>query len=217
MLVLGFILIVASFYFLRIWWHGGRGMSLSTAQYLVFIPVVALLSLATLFGGRIPRILLIGSVCAGLTGAAFAYSYRDSERGAFLVSRLKGDEYEIQTRQLREQIRILLQSPGSPTVSRYYRALDRHSQANVMLKADHELQGVVWGSGGWINVSMPEPTTVSLAELGVNKRAGKLGAFRLVTSVPAIGISLKPIEATGRFLSDLFAGLIAPRTISKHS
>lgn len=214
-LVLSFALIVSVFFFFRYWWHASRGLSLSTAQYLIFIPVIVLLSLVTFFERRLPRVLLIGSICAGLTSAAFAYSYRDSERGAFLVSRLKGDEYEIQTRQLREYIRGLLQLPNSPTVSRYYRSLDRHSQASVMLKADRELKGVLWGNENWLNISMPEPSTVSLAKLGVDKRAGKLGAIRIVTSVPAIGISIKPIDATGKFLSELFTGLVAPKTGTK--
>jgi len=207
--LLGLLVVVASFYALRAWWHGGRGMSLSTSQYVVFLPVVFLLSLVHWLGIRLPRFLLMLSTCAALTGAAFAYTYREGDKGAFLVARLSGDEYEIQARQLREQIRGSLNLPNAPTVARYFRSLDRHSEARKLLRKDSDLHGIVWGSGGWLNVSMPDPKAISLSELGLATKLGRYGAVQIITNVPVFGLSFKPSDDTSRFLSTLFSGLMA--------
>ena len=146
---------------------------------------------------------IVAVVCA-VAGVVFATQVRLDRSSPFYVARLSDDEHEAYGRIFREKINEWLEVLEVETrVAREPAIVEtpEHARASLRSTAGHAL---VWGDRRWVNVLLSEPTEVLLASLD-DLLFPEYGAFKIVSSVPAIGMSLESVDGTARFLGTAFA------------
>jgi hypothetical protein len=182
---------------------------LSLFQVCAFPLALWLTSRLVINKTSVPGIVLLAvAICAALA-VGFSYAHISEVDKAFLVARLQGDPYEVDSRVLRERINYYLRTvedqddvratrhPGAPT---------RSKDVAHFLKKNEEFPALVWGSTAWLNLSLDSRRNGSLPEEHLQPWIA-LSGLRPVSSIPIVGFSLEPREDTAAFLAALFSGL----------
>jgi hypothetical protein len=141
-------------------------LDLSVLQVLAFIPLLFLFSRFSVVGRRIPRSLLIFALIAATASASLAFNFRSAQGRSFLVSRLKDDNFETESRKLREELSRRVPEGSSVRAYRYYRSFAGIKAVEQFLKGNPDANAMVWGDRRWIRVSFAMSEPVLLSELG---------------------------------------------------
>ena len=197
--LVGIALLAAVYWGLR---YAGLGTSLAQLICIPALFLVLRFSLSSVL--RIPWLIGIVAVVCAVAGVVFATQVRLDRSSPFYVARLSDDEHEAYGRIFREKINEWLEVLEVETrVAREPAIVEtpEHARASLRSTAGHAL---VWGDRRWVNVLLSEPTEVLLASLD-DLLFPEYGAFKIVSSVPAIGMSLESVDGTARFLGTAFA------------
>ncbi len=185
--------------------EGFSGIHLSEIQLLAFPLVVFLFWKLRILGKRIPRAVIIPGMIAGVLAIGYSYLYLRDAPLSFVVSYLKGDNFEAGSRQFRQLIATQLRRVTPPrafAVQRSHETFTSHAEAQKFLARSEHLPVLVWGSLRWITVSFhPERTALPIPK----SAAAWISSLklRLVESAPVVGLTLEPQQATAEFIARL--------------
>lgn len=186
--------------------------SLSISEVAVLPILLIAISKISLFGCRIPKILLYISLSIAAISVSWVEYGARLSKGDFYISRLSDDLREIDSRTLREGINHYLAQALDHGGALKLRAL-RHSkifkdqsEINHFVAQDKVL---VWGDTEWLHVSFPQQKAMEIGEL-YKELPDSSSRLRLVMSVSSMSISYRPANDTAWFLAMLLAATSQP-------
>lgn len=184
-------------------------LSSPTLQAIAFPFLILVIWRVKVFGQRTPlRILLLSLVCAAVV-SGFGYSSYVLERNGFLVAQLADDPQGIKSRIFRERINAAIRQSAGKTfggrAAAYHSRLETPAEAAAVFDSGKPEWGIAWGDSRWLNLSLPWREPIELHEL--SEAVAGIGALKIVSSVPVIGLSFEPSGDTARFLALLFVAL----------
>lgn len=185
-------------------------LSLPHAQILAFPFVLFFLWKLRILGRRVPKAALIAAMFGALLASGYSYLYVRDEPLSFVVARLEGDDFEARSRQFRllhqEQL-TKIHGPRVIKAQRTHESFRSHTEALRFLNRSAHLPAVVWGTDRWITLTLhPERTRVPVSG-ELRSWTSALG-LQLVESVPVVGLSMNPEQATAEFISRVLAALL---------
>lgn len=199
----------AAFYAATTLWGGDtRFLEVSVFQY-IFAPFALLAFWWLLL--RVHRVpfLAIAFCVTGFLGGAWAEFAVPLlwQPGSFAIARLQGPAGDAASRVVREAVNASDWSSVEPDFYSVPLAFHTATEVEQWLANDAAPQMVVWGSGRYLVLSFPRQQPLRLSETVLGKQIPSLGVLELVTYVPAVGVSLKPLPATADFIAALSAGI----------
>lgn len=190
---------------------GLTSVDISYIQLIAFPFLLFLFYRLSFCGRRIPAPVLLAALLCALCATAFSFTYLPARGGVFLVAKLADDPHEISSRLLRAKISddaaMLAEHENPAAVRRYFREIASVQEADEFLGGHRDRHALVWGGKRWLNVSLQGRGAKSLEELGVSGAHEWFSGLRLVSGVPAFGLSFNPHNESAGFLAILFSAL----------
>lgn len=181
------------------WYH----LSRSSAQYFLVIPFLLTYLALPLLRSQVPASLIGGGALLALALSQLNFDSSDSVSVRMAV--WERDELEADTRVFREQLNSYLAHIGDYEVQRLYMQINSSEAAQAYL-ADHpNVQGLIWGDQEWQNVYFQYAAPLTIGSIAVAPLSAGKAMLKIVQSVPAIGLSIEPRQATQHFLSFITA------------
>ncbi|MCO6431540.1 MAG: hypothetical protein J5J00_11825 [Deltaproteobacteria bacterium] len=176
------------------------------AQTALFPLLVLSLFSFGLAGFRIPAAVLLLAVIGAAFSLLHTYVFSLNQAGGIALARLSHDDLQNHTRIFRELInsQAMHSNIGVKSIPSF---IESRESAESFLAEHPPLMALIWGGQRWLNVSFQRRPSASLGSLGLGVPYANHQEMKLVQSVPIIGLSLEPIEATASFLANLSEGL----------
>ena len=188
---------------------GGAAVVRSNVQLLVLFILIIPLS-RILYGDiRIPRVLLLGALLATLTGALLRGAASTISNDTFVIAQLKQDKLQVESKILRDGMRRSVSSLPLLRVGTIGRAISTRADAERVLLDDNHINGVVWGTQRWVNVSLRVAPEISLNALNPASYArdfltrNRVANLRVIIAIPLVGMSNATSLATSDFIGRL--------------
>ena len=188
---------------------GGAAVVRSNVQLLVLFILIIPLS-RILYGDiRIPRVLLLGALLATLTGALLRDAASTVSNDTFVIAQLKQDKLQVESKILRDGMRRSVSSLPLLRVGTIDRAISTRLDAEMVLLNDNHINGVVWGTQRWVNVSLRVAPEISLNALNPASYArdfltrNRVANLRVIIAIPLVGMSNATSLATSDFIGRL--------------
>jgi hypothetical protein len=189
---------------------GASYFSLPHIQLVVFPLVLFLLWKLRILGRRVPKAPLMGAMFLAILASGYSYLYVRDEPLSFVVAKLEGDDFEARSRQFRLLHRAQLRRIGGTRAieaQRTHESFRSHAEALRFLNRSAYLPAVVWGNERWVTLTLhPERTRYPVS--GELKTWLSALGLQFVESVPVVGLSIDPEDATAEFLSRVLAALL---------
>ena len=188
---------------------GGAAVVRSNVQLLLLFILIIPLS-RILYGDiRIPRVLLLGALLATLTGALLRGAASTVSNDTFVIAQLKQDKLQVESKILRDGMRRSVSSLPLLRVGTIDRAISTRLDAEMVLLNDNHINGVVWGTQRWVNVSLRVAPEISLNALNPASYArdfltrNRVANLRVIIAIPLVGMSNATSLATSDFIGRL--------------
>ncbi|MEI6517723.1 MAG: hypothetical protein WCN89_03425 [bacterium] len=188
---------------------GGAAVVRSNVQLLVLFILIIPLS-RILYGDiRIPRVLLLGALLATLTGALLRDAASTVSNDTFVIAQLKQEKLQVESKILRDGMRRSVSSMPLLRVGTIDRAISTRLDAEMVLLDDNDINGVVWGTQRWVNVSLRVAPEISLNALNPASYArdfltrNRVANLRVIIAIPLVGMSNATSPATSDFIGRL--------------
>ena len=188
---------------------GGAAVVRSNVQLLLLFILIIPLS-RILYGDiRIPRVLLLGALLATLTGALLRGAASTISNDTFVIAQLKQDKLQVESKILRDGMRRSVSSLPLLRVGTIDRAISTRLDAEMVLLDDNHINGVVWGTQRWVNVSLRVAPEISLNALNPASYArdflirNRVANLRVIIAIPLVGMSNATSPATSDFIGRL--------------
>ena len=188
---------------------GGAAVVRSNVQLLLLFILIIPLS-RILYGDiRIPRVLLLGALLATLTGALLRGAASTISNDTFVIAQLKQDKLQVESKILRDGMRRSVSSLPLLRVGTIDRAISTRLDAEMVLLNDNHINGVVWGTQRWVNVSLRVAPEISLNALNPASYArdfltrNRVANLRVIIAIPLVGMSNATSLATSDFIGRL--------------
>ena len=188
---------------------GGAAVVRSNVQLLLLFILIIPLS-RILYGDiRIPRVLLLGALLATLTGALLRGAASTISNDTFVIAQLKQDKLQVESKILRDGMRRSVSSLPLLRVGTIGRAISTRADAERVLLDDNHINGVVWGTQRWVNVSLRVAPEISLNALNPASYArdfltrNRVANLRVIIAIPLVGMSNATSLATSDFIGRL--------------
>ena len=188
---------------------GGAAVVRSNVQLLLLFILIIPLS-RILYGDiRIPRVLLLGALLATLTGALLRGAASTVSNDTFVIAQLKQDKLQVESKILRDGMRRSVSSLPLLRVGTIGRAISTRADAERVLLDDNHINGVVWGTQRWVNVSLRVAPEISLNALNPASYArdfltrNRVANLRVIIAIPLVGMSNATSLATSDFIGRL--------------
>ncbi|MCX6114758.1 MAG: hypothetical protein NTV65_06040 [Proteobacteria bacterium] len=188
---------------------GGAAVVRSNVQLLLLFILIIPLS-RILYGDiRIPRVLLLGALLATLTGALLRGAASTISNDTFVIAQLKQDKLQVESKILRDGMRRSVSSMPLLRVGTIDRAISTRLDAEMVLLDDNHINGVVWGTQRWVNVSLRVAPEISLNALNPASYArdfltrNRVANLRVIIAIPLVGMSNATSLATSDFIGRL--------------
>ena len=188
---------------------GGAAVVRSNVQLLLLFILIIPLS-RILYGDiRIPRVLLLGALLATLTGALLRGAASTISNDTFVIAQLKQDKLQVESKILRDGMRRSVSSMPLLRVGTIDRAISTRLDAEMVLLDDNHINGVVWGTQRWVNVSLRVAPEISLNALNPASYArdfltrNQVANLRVIIAIPLVGMSNATSPATSDFIGRL--------------
>lgn len=188
---------------------GGGAQVRSYTQLGVFLLLLIPVSRLSFGQIRVPRAVWLVAACAALSGFALRHVALGISDHAFVIGQLEEDSLQADAKILRDRMRASADDRSLLSIGTLSRRIPSREPAEKLIQSDASIDGVVWGSTRWLNVSLRVPASFSLADLPSTSAARSLLAARgipnlkVVIGVPWVGISLARLPATGEYLGRL--------------
>ncbi len=195
------LLVLALFWLLRFY----PGLDLSNAQFAV-LPFF-LLWLFQLSRQRqfFPPVILLAALFLSAFSGWLNYSAFGAQ-SAVHMARLKGDEFESNSRILRTEMNNKFSRESNVRAFRYWDEVDSEQTARELIKRNKNIKVLIWGDQRWLQVSVGPAISHKLQNLSPLVLPELFADLQIVTRVSSFRISLEPRLATTVFLSKLFSG-----------
>jgi hypothetical protein len=186
-------------------------LDLSIVQYLAFPVMLFVVSRLSLAGRRIPGFLLLLAFVCAAAGGSLAYSFHNDPERGFLIAKILDDNFETETRIFREKVNAEIGSESGVRASRFYRSLASSREATDFLLEHPEANAVVWGGERWMTISFAHREPLDLLNAPLAPLFEGRINMKLVSSIPAIGLSFRPDAATAKFIALAMRGSLTDK------
>ena len=188
---------------------GGGAQARSIAQLACFVVLLVLVARLSFVGIPVPRAVWLGAACAGLSGFALRHVALGISEHAFVVAQLQEDTLGAEAKIVRDRMRSAAVGLSFLSVGTLSKKISTRQEAESVLRNERSVDGTVWGSPRWLNVTLRMRPPLSLKDMQGDSYAKKLLGqsnvrdLLVVTSVSGVGISNSRLPATGDFLGRL--------------
>jgi hypothetical protein len=166
---------------------------------LVQVVIVAVCILGVLTHGvarrAVPRVVLLLATAGTTGGALFHYSTINLGLDSFLVATRTDSDLREDVKIYRDRLRRSVRHREAGKFSLSPSTITTQAEAEMILKNNATLGGVVWGDARWRNVSLQHLVPISVRALGAQTvgrdllDAKHIGDLLVVRSIPSFGLS----------------------------
>lgn len=188
---------------------GGGAQVRSIAQLVCFLALLVPLARISYGGIRVPRAVWLGATGAALCGFALRHAALGISGHAFVVAQLEEDSIGAEAKIVRDRMRGAAAGLSILSVGTVSKKIATRQEADAVMRSERSVDGVVWGSPRWLDVSLRMRPPMALKAMGKDSFAAMFLAARkvsdllVITSVSGMGISSSRLPATGEFLGGL--------------
>lgn len=192
---------------------------------LVQLVIVAVCILGVLTHGVarrvVPRVVLLLATAGTTGGALFHYSNINFGLDSFLVATQSESDLREDVKIYRDRLRRSVRHKETGRFSLSPSTITTQAEAEMILKNNDTLGGIVWGDSRWRNVSLQHLLPVSVRALGAHTvgrdllDAKNIGDLLVVRSIPSFGLSDGDTQPSVDFIATFAAlwGLYAKATM----
>ena len=195
---------MVAFFAMRYLPFGPFPLDLSRAQ-IIILPFVFVSFLFLFIPSYLPRFVLGAALICALIGMSVGHFKTDSD-SALIFSRFSNDEFETKTFEFLEGLEKYLVNETNLNISRSSQSFKSDKELRDSGIIDRSLP-VIWGDEHRLKVSFPQLQNVKLKEIAYKELNEQLPELKLVSSIPVVGLSIRPKEDTYQFLASLAAGM----------
>lgn len=175
-------------------------------QYIALPIVMVLLWRLRLLKRRAPISVLVGAVTIGLL-CSFAPGWLPASDRSAQIATFEGDPLGARAALLSRRVERAFTRIGTDLElgTQITQVFEGAEQVRLVLNSGARQQIIVWGNSGWLNLSFRDLPTKALSEFPILSMYRGAEELRLVQSVPVIGLSFEPPQASAMFISELIA------------
>ena len=144
---------------------GGGAQARSIAQLACFVVLLVLVARLSFVGIPVPRAVWLGAACAGLSGFALRHVALGISEHAFVVAQLQEDTLGAEAKIVRDRMRSAAVGLSFLSVGTLSKKISTRQEAESVLRNERSVDGTVWGSPRWLNVTLRMRPPLSLKDM----------------------------------------------------